>query len=83
MTTHITMTVTGRLVGLTPRGWFHIQWLHLNRPQLIIWRQKQQYEAELQQALRQSQAAQQSLRERIHVLEQEVAELQKLISRLF
>jgi hypothetical protein len=25
----------GRLTGLTSRGWFHIQWLHLNRPQLI------------------------------------------------
>ncbi|WP_437808136.1 HNH endonuclease [Sorangium sp. So ce1078] len=32
---HVEETVHGRLIGLTPRGWFHIQRLHLNRPQLI------------------------------------------------
>jgi HNH endonuclease len=32
---HISATAQGRLLGLTPRGWFHIQRLHLNRAQLI------------------------------------------------
>ncbi|MGK3967791.1 HNH endonuclease [Sorangium sp. So ce118] len=32
---HVQETVHGRLIGLTPRGWFHIQRLHLNRPQLV------------------------------------------------
>src|SRR5437870_1464427 len=32
---HIIETEHGRLQGITPRGWFHIQRLHLNRAQLI------------------------------------------------
>ena len=32
---HIEETVHGKLLGLTPRGWFHIRRLHLNRPQLV------------------------------------------------
>lgn len=39
---HIDLTEHGELIGLTPRGWFHISWLHLNRPQLIEKRRKQQ-----------------------------------------
>lgn len=35
MGAHIAETTHGRLIGVTPRGWFHIQRLHLNRPQLI------------------------------------------------
>src|SRR5262245_14303010 len=35
MEVHLAETVHGRLLGLTPRGWFHIQRLHLNRPQLV------------------------------------------------
>ncbi len=29
---HITLLQNGYLAGLTPRGWFHIEWLHLNHP---------------------------------------------------
>jgi hypothetical protein len=32
---HVAEIAQGRLLGLTARGWFHIQRLHLNRPQLI------------------------------------------------
>ena len=32
---HVKETTHGRLLGLTPRGWFHIQRLHPNRPQLV------------------------------------------------
>lgn len=35
MGAHIIETAHGRLLGLTARGWFHIQRLHLNRSQLI------------------------------------------------
>lgn len=35
LSAHIDETTLGRLVGLTSRGWFHIQRLHLNRPQLV------------------------------------------------
>lgn len=82
LSAHIALMMNGRLSGLTPRGWFHIQWLHLNRPQLIAWRQKQQHIAELQQSIAQSETTQQKLRERIRALEQEVANLQELITRL-
>ena len=81
LSAHI-VVMNGRLAGSTPRGWFHIHWLHLNRLQLITWRQKRQHLIELQEALTQSEATQQLLRERIRALEQEVAELQALISRL-
>jgi len=42
LATHIVETVSGRLVGLTARGWFHIRWLHLNRALLISFRQLRQ-----------------------------------------
>lgn len=32
---HVEENAHGRLVGLTTRGWFHIQRLHLNRGQLV------------------------------------------------
>lgn len=35
LTTHIFEQAHGDLLGLTPRGWFHIQRLNLNRPQLV------------------------------------------------
>lgn len=82
LSAHIVLTTTGRLAGLTPRGWFHIQWLHLNRPQLVAWRQRQRYEAEVQEALAQAEITQRQLRNRIRALEQEIAELQEIITRL-
>jgi hypothetical protein len=82
LSAHISLATNGRLVGITPRGWFHIQWLHLNRPQLIVYRQRLQYESELQEILTQTEAGQFQLQERIRFLEQEVAALQQLIARL-
>ena len=82
LTAHIQLTADGRLIGLTPRGWFHIRWLHLNRPQLILWRQNQQWLQELQQALRQSEAAGRHLQERIYLLEQELTNLRTQLARL-
>jgi len=79
---HIEVAANGRLMGLTPRGWFHIHWLRLNRPQLIVWRQKQRYIAELQAALNQTEMTTGYLQERIRVLEKEVTELRVELARL-
>jgi hypothetical protein len=52
--THVEETAQGRLIGLTARGWFHIQRLHLNRPQLVerrhLNRALQEQEADLLRA---------------------------------
>ena len=79
---HITLTSNGRLAGVTPRGRFHIRRLHLNRPQLVAWRQLQQHEVELNEIINQAEIIQHQLRERIRALEQEVAELQEIIAQL-
>lgn len=79
---HLQFTTSGRLAGLTPRGWFHIHWLHLNRPQLVLWRQNQQRVRELKEALAQSKAITDRLQERIRELEREAAELRARMARL-
>ncbi|MGE0825235.1 MAG: HNH endonuclease [Candidatus Binatia bacterium] len=80
--THVLEAATGRLVGLTPRGWFHIRWLHLNRPQLIEFRQLHQHDRILREALTQAEETKTNLQKRITELEAEVARLQNLIARL-
>ncbi|MBP7999693.1 MAG: HNH endonuclease [Chloroflexi bacterium] len=82
MSNHLTLVNDGHFVGLTPRGWFHIQWLHLNRPQLISWRLTQQKEATLLAIVEQGEITRHRLQIRIRELEREVAELQEVIARL-
>ncbi|RRR77422.1 MAG: HNH endonuclease, partial [Candidatus Viridilinea halotolerans] len=53
---HMVEAINGRLVGLTARGWFHINWLHLNRPLLVAFRQRQQRMRLLAEAMLQAQA---------------------------
>ena len=79
---HIVLMQNGRLSGITPRGWFHLRWLHLNRPQSIARRQRQQREREMQEMLLVAKSTQRQLRKRIDELEQELFELQEMISRL-
>jgi hypothetical protein len=79
---HIQLTANGRLVGLTARGWFHIRWLHLNRPQLVRWRQTRQRITELQEALHQAEATTRHLQERIRELEREATELRRQLAQL-
>ncbi len=79
---HILDAANGRLVGLTPRGWFHIRWLHLNRPQLIALRQLRRSEQDMREALAQARAAKAELQQRINQLETETAQLREVISRL-
>lgn len=76
------MTASGRMEGLTPRGWFHIRHLHLNRPQLVIWRQNWHRYHELQEALKHSEEITTQLRQRIRELEQEASMLRQRIARL-
>jgi hypothetical protein len=78
---HIQLVGNGRLVGLTSRGWFHIRWLQLNRPQLIVWRQNQQQIRQMQETLYQADVTTQRLQERIHTLEREAAELRAQLAR--
>jgi HNH endonuclease len=80
--THIIEAANGRLVGLTPRGWFHIRWLHLNRPQLIEFRQLQQNDRVLKEALTQAEQMKTNLQKRIQELEAEVARLRDIIAQL-
>lgn len=79
---HIVETVSGRLVGLTARGWFHIRWLHLNRPLLITFRQLRQREQMQSEALSQAQVTTTILQQRIESLERELAELRAIIMRI-
>jgi hypothetical protein len=56
---------TGRLVGLTATGHFHIMALRLNRPALITHRQRQYLAVLLEARLEQALAENKALRERI------------------
>jgi HNH endonuclease len=82
LTSHIEEAPNGRLVGRTSRGWFHINWLHLNRERLIQLRQWQQEERTFHSSLAQAQATKHSLQQRIVELEEELNRLRVLIERL-
>lgn len=79
---HLLETADSRLVGLTPRGWFHIDRLHLNRPQLIDLRRQYRTEQSLRREVVQAQDIKTQLQERIRELETELAELREVIARL-
>lgn len=79
---HLVEAPDGRLVGLTSRGWFHIRWLHLNRPALVELRQLGQRERAVRAALAQAEGARAALQQRIRGLESEVARLRETIARL-
>ena len=75
-------TVSGRLVGLTARGWFHSNWLHLNRPLLVAWRQRRQRARFIAEALSEAATTAAALQERVAALERELAALQATVARL-
>lgn len=79
---HIVETVHGRLSGLTARGWFHIQRLHLNRSQLVEMRGLRWMERTLRDELAQAQEAQDRLRQENSVLRAEIARLRETILKL-
>jgi hypothetical protein len=79
---HIAETAHGRLLGLTPRGWFHIQRLHLNRAQLIemrhLFRAMQAQKDELTRA----REAEARLRQENSALQGDIARLRATIVEL-
>ena len=79
---HIQVTASGRVEGLTPRGWFHINRLQLNRPQLVVWRQNWQRYRRIERALNQSEEITVRLQQRIQELEQEAFTLRQRIVML-
>lgn len=79
---HITLLHNSHLAGLTPRGWFHIDWLHLNRPQLIAMRQKQATNQRTLSLVNDIQQINHQLREMIASQEQELDTLRKAVGRL-
>jgi hypothetical protein len=79
---HIEETVHGRLIGLTPRGWFHIQRLHLNRPQLVELRRLLHLLRAQKADLSRAQEAEARLRRENDALQGEIARLRAAITAL-
>lgn len=76
------MLQDGYLAGLTPRGWFHIEWLHLNRPQLVSLRQRREVYQRTQEVLQKIQQINHQLVERVASQEQELQILRQKVHRL-
>ncbi len=70
------------MVDVTPRGWFHIDWLHLNRPQLVTMRQQRTIYQRTQKMLEEMQQINHHMLERITLQEQELIALREQIRRL-
>ncbi len=79
---HIAETVHGRLLGLTPRGWFHIQRLHLNRPQLIEMRNLHRVVQAQKDELARTREAEARLRRENSVLQGEIARIRAAVVEL-
>ena len=79
---HLEETVHGRLIGLTPRGWFHIQRLHLNRPQLVELRHFHHVLQAQKADLSQAREAAARLRRENDVLQDEITRLRVAMSAL-
>lgn len=82
LTAHLDETVHGRLVGLTPRGWFHIQRLHLNRPQLVELRRLHNTLRAQKADLSRAREAESHLRRENEALQGEIARLRAAVSAL-
>jgi hypothetical protein len=79
MDLHLVETESGRMSGLTPRGWFHVQRLHLNRPQLVEMRKNRRLELSEKQNLAQALEANARLQRQVVALQEELAELRKAV----
>ena len=82
LSSHIGSLPDGRLIGLTQRGWFHIQRLRLNRPQLIELRLQREDVQRLQHVLEHSREAQARLQQYVRELEHEIERLLQIIAEL-
>lgn len=82
LSVHIEESAYGRLLGRTPRGWFHIQRLHLNRPQLVE-RRHLHHSLHAQKAdLSRAQEAEVRLRRENDALQSEIARLRAALAAL-
>jgi HNH endonuclease len=79
---HVAETAQGRLLGVTPRGWFHIQRLHLNRSQLIEMRRLLHIQETQRDDLTRAQAAEARLKQENSALQGENARLRIAIVEL-
>jgi hypothetical protein len=82
MGAHITETTHGRLVGLTPRGWFHIQRLHLNRAQLIDMRHLYRFMQTQKDEIIRAREAEAHLQQENNALQREVSHLRAVMAGL-
>jgi hypothetical protein len=82
LSSHIGSLPDGRLIGLTKRGWFHIQRLRLNRPQLIELRLQREDVQRLQHVLEHSREAQARLQQYVRELEHEIERLLQIMTEL-
>jgi hypothetical protein len=82
MGAHVTETGYGRLLGLTPRGWFHIQRLHLNRAQLIEMRYLRREMQAQRDELALARKAEARLRQENSALQGEIARLRAAMVEL-
>lgn len=79
---HLQQLADGSLIGLTPRGWFHIHLLRLNRRQLIAHRLRQHQHLLNEQLITQLQNSNRLLFARVQQLDTEVKQLKQIIQRL-
>jgi hypothetical protein len=79
---HIAQNPDGQLIGLTPRGQFHIHILHLNRPRLVQLRQLVAVINKIKQQQTQVELDSQLIAHKLYQGEQELRELQNLITQL-
>jgi hypothetical protein len=82
MGAHIAETAHGRLLGITPRGWFHIQRLHLNRAQLVELRHLHRLMQAQNDELTQAREAEARLRRENSALQGEITRLRTAIVEL-
>lgn len=79
---HIRALDTGYLDGLTRRGEFHIEWLHLNRPQLVLHRRQHLLRSQIDDAINQLSTSNQQLKQQLAQQRNELNELNKRIRQL-
>lgn len=82
LSAHIAETISGRLLGITARGWLHIQRVHLNRPQLIEMRRLHQVHQVQQDDLGRAREAEARLKQENSLLQGENARLRAAIMEL-
>lgn len=82
VTAHIVETAQGSLLGNSPRGWFHIQRVHLNRPLLVEMRRLRRIARIQEDDLARAEAAAARLRRENQVLQGEIARLRAAVVEL-